>query len=241
MKRILSILVLGIFLISLASASNLDFVKTDTCAQLYQSCESCTFVNLTMVKIPGTQKSDPMEIDIVGELMNNFGYDFTYEYCNTSRNGDYFYNVCGDKGGSVTCEVITFEVNPAGGTINSPQGYILILILVIIFIILTFSVYGINHAVKAVWQITYICLFYLLIFSFMFLLWVISKNYLYDVPLLESTFWIIWLILSIIFWPFIIIVSSYLLKKEMESLMEEDLVKQGHTPEEAREMSRSKH
>ncbi len=140
MKKILSILVLGMFLISLASASDLGRFEINSCVELYQSCESCTFVNLTSVKIPGVQASDPMEIQIIGENMTNFGYDFTYQYCNTSRVGGYKYNVCGDKGGSITCENIDFRIGNELNELTTSDSLVRIF-LVIFFITLLFIIH----------------------------------------------------------------------------------------------------
>lgn len=81
-------------------------------------------------------------------------------------------------------------------------------------------------------------IFYYSVYSF--LLWLISKNYLYEIPTFERIFWIIWLVMSIMFFPFLIFVSSYIIKKQAEQLMEDDLMKQGYTSEEAKELSKRK-
>lgn len=128
MKKVLSILILGIFLISLASASSLPTQKQNDCVELYQLCESCTFVNLTSVNLPN-------ETRIFGQLMNNFGNDFTFEFCNTSLIGEYQYNVCGDKGGTLTCENIGFEVTKSGFLFNTSDSILSILMIILTFIL----------------------------------------------------------------------------------------------------------
>lgn len=144
MKKILSILILGIFLISLTSASDLGIFPKDSCVELYQLCESCTFVNLTSIKIPSFELSDPMEIQIVGELMNSSGFDFTYEYCNTSRVGGYQYNVCGDKGGSITCENIDFRISTDGNEL-SLSDVVVRIFLIIFFVLFGMGIYFIEQ------------------------------------------------------------------------------------------------
>ena len=140
MKKLLTILIFGIFCLSFASASNLGTFPKDSCVQLYQLCESCTFVNLTSVKIPPLELSDPMEIQIFGELMNNFGFDFTFEYCNTSRLGSYQYNVCGDKGGVNTCENIAFSITKTGTefTISEAVTYLILAFGVLLLFLISF-------------------------------------------------------------------------------------------------------
>lgn len=112
---------------SLISATDLgNFVQND-CVTLYQACDSCTFVNVTSVK-------QPNQTQILDQPMTNFGFDFTYEYCNTSQIGGYKYNVCGDKGGSIVCEVIDFTITSDGNKLSTPDS------LVRIFLIIFFSV-----------------------------------------------------------------------------------------------------
>jgi amino acid transporter len=130
------------------------------------------------------------------------------------------------------------EITPTGNTLETSIALLILFVLLILIVFMIFAIRGIFKADEGGWQIVYICLSYILLFSVFFLLWLVSKNYLYDLPILESVFWIIWLILSILFFPFIIIVSAYILKKQAEALMEKDFVQQGYTREEARDMSK---
>lgn len=134
----------------------------------------------------------------------------------------------------------SFNVTPTGEDLTTQQVYLILFVLSLIFILLAFSIYGINRAEKGEWQIFYVCVSYILLFCLFFLLWSISKNYLYEIPTLERIFWIIWLVMSIMFFPFLIFVSSYIIKKQAEQLMKDDLMKQGYTSEEAKELSKRK-
>jgi hypothetical protein len=140
-----------------------------------------------------------------------------------------------DAGGALASY---FYVSPSGNTLETSISMIILFVLSILIIFMVFAIRGIFKADEGGWQIVYICLSYILLFSVFFLLWLVSKNYLYDLPILESVFWIIWLVLSILFFPFIIIISAYILKKQAEALMEKDFVQQGYTREEARDMSK---
>jgi hypothetical protein len=115
-----------------AEQSNLGTMKMNTCFDLYQTCDDCSYVNLTSIKYPdGTT-------DILNLGMTKTNQNFNYSFCNTTAIGDYTYTTCGDKDGVYTCEVIGFSVSPSGfvGTLGF---YILILVLSAGVIILGFS------------------------------------------------------------------------------------------------------
>jgi hypothetical protein len=114
--KIIAMFIVGIFFfMNLVSAADLGTFAQNDCVTLYQSCDDCTFVNLTSVK-------QPNQTQIIEQEMTNFGYDFTYEYCNTSQIGGYKYNVCGDKGGSIICEVIDFEITKTGAVLTEAES-----------------------------------------------------------------------------------------------------------------------
>ncbi len=136
MKKVyysLTILLL-ISMIGLVSAeqSNLGTMKVNTCFDLYQTCDDCSYVNLTSIKYPdGTTENFNL-------AMTKTGQNFNYTFCNTTSIGDYTYTVAGDKSGAYTTEVIGFSVSPSGfaGTLGF---YILILVFSAGVIILGFS------------------------------------------------------------------------------------------------------
>ena len=178
---------------------------------------------------------------------NNISFgSTTYDYFivingeNISEPGVYPYVLACIGNSNVGSAVYSSQliVTPNGSLPGLPNMLLLTLILSSLFILTGFSIYGINNAREGAWQIFYVCLTYVLVFSVLFLLWITSKNYLYDVPILEDVFWIVWIILGALFLPFIIGISSYILKKEAEAMLEADLVKQGYTSEDAREMAR---
>lgn len=115
-----------------AEQSNLGTMKQNSCFDLYQSCDDCTYVTLTNVKYPnGT-------IESFNSNMTKTNQDFNYTFCKTSAIGDYTYTVGGDKGGIYSTEVIGFKISPSGfmGTLGF---YILILLFSAGVIILGFS------------------------------------------------------------------------------------------------------
>lgn len=122
MKKIFMFIVLGIFLVSFVSAiSNLDPIKKDECAELFQFCDDCTYVNLTAISYPNGTKDTSLN-----EEMTKINQNFNYTFCDTSEIGNYFYIVCGDKFGSYKCEEISFKVTDTGEEANTTQGFILL-------------------------------------------------------------------------------------------------------------------
>lgn len=166
---------------------------------------------------------------------------FWYYYISSevyNESGQYTFGVnCQDTdaGGALASY---FYITPTGSTLETSIALLILFVLLILIVFMVFSVRGIFKAEEGWGQIAYICLSYTLLFSVFFLLWLVSKNYLYYLPILESVFWIIWLVLSILFFPFVIGISTYILKKQAEALMENDYVQQGYTREEARDMSK---
>jgi hypothetical protein len=131
-----------IFLFSLSFISAFDFTSTELlnlgtfkqndCVTLYQTCASCSYVNLTSVKLPnGT---------IVGynDAMTKDGSEYSYDYCNTSLTGQYFYTIKGDKGGTETSEVILFGITYYGKEMSTSQSILSgFMLLVFVFFMLS--------------------------------------------------------------------------------------------------------
>jgi len=94
MKKIMLVLVLGIFLISLASASCpvgddcIGTIELSNSIEIYQTCNNCTYCNFTKVKYPNktvflsnleaTQDETYFSYDILGGNNSELG---EYEYC----------------------------------------------------------------------------------------------------------------------------------------------------------------
>jgi len=130
---IIILIVNGVILISGQEISDLGTFKQDECITLYQTCSSCSYVNLTAVKFPnGTIKDYNLE-------MTKSGSEYTYNYCETSDIGKYFYTVKGDKGGTDTTETISFEITYYGKNISTSQA-ILSGFMLLIFIFFMFAV-----------------------------------------------------------------------------------------------------
>lgn len=96
MKKILTILFLGMFLISLASAelNTLSDVRQNECILIPQTCASCSYVNITILR--------GNETIIDNQAMSKSGATWTYNFCETSELGRYDINGFGDLEGIAT-------------------------------------------------------------------------------------------------------------------------------------------
>ena len=140
MKKIMSILILGIFFISLVGALdlvNLGTFKAGENVTLYQNCPSCTFVNITSVITPNG-------IITFNDVMDNVGTEYFYNFTNTSAIGDYTYSTLGDKDTILKQENILFSITPTGDEFTTAKGNLIIgTFLILIFAIAFFLVLGI--------------------------------------------------------------------------------------------------
>jgi hypothetical protein len=119
-----------LFSISYVSSTDLGIFKQNTCVNLYQYCDNCTFVNLTKVQYPnGT-------ILTINDLMTKDGIDYNYTFCGTDTFGTYYYTVFGDKDGYNSTERLNFEINYRGEKVTEAQSILYIGLLVVF--ILTF-------------------------------------------------------------------------------------------------------
>lgn len=111
MKKLLLILIIGIFLINLTSSEiNLGTAKQGACITLYQSCPTCTYSDVRVLKYPnGTT------INVDWEMIKN-NSDYSFEYCNTSVLGEYLYIIYGNKGG------LSYESSEEGKFIITSSG-----------------------------------------------------------------------------------------------------------------------
>lgn len=136
-KRATLLISLGIMITlmfaGLVSASSLGTVKQNDCITLYQSCPSCSYVNLTAIKYPN------VNVEVMNLAMEKSDSEYNYTFCNTAQIGEHFYTVKGDKDGVISTETISFEVTPSG-FINTLGLYIIFLVVLGSIIILGFSI-----------------------------------------------------------------------------------------------------
>ena len=121
----LMLMVLSVFMFSLVSAEisctnpglpNPQEVDIET--NLIQTCDTCTYVNISSITTPTTTT-------YLDDSMDKNGLTYNYSYA-PSEIGHYYYSVYGDKDGSITEETLCFESTYTGELPNTTQGIVLI-------------------------------------------------------------------------------------------------------------------
>lgn len=132
MKKILTTLLLGLFLISFASAIDCwGTFKQNTDIDLIQKCPTCSYVNITSITYPnGT-------IFLNDEMQQN-GVNFNYTLPDSSQIGIISYGTIGDKGGASppNYEDLCITITATGEELTISKA--LIDITLLIFFILLF-------------------------------------------------------------------------------------------------------
>lgn len=125
MKRLYLLVLLSLILLNVVSADiNLPAGKQNECISLKQTCDTCTYVNISTVARGGANATT----FYLNTPMTKYGVDYNYSFCNTSVIGDYTYTVYGDKDGTLQTENGYFKISPSGFT-ETLGFYIIIIIL----------------------------------------------------------------------------------------------------------------
>lgn len=127
MKKIILSLVIGILMISFASAY-LGSFKQNECVNIVTNLNS-TSVNITNVNTP----SPNSQVILTNQVMTANGNLFNFTFCNTSTIGRYTYGYCDNLG---ECYSNDFEVNPTGETLTSAKSSIYIFIFIASLLVL---------------------------------------------------------------------------------------------------------
>jgi len=131
--KTLNIISLVLILIALASVStvatsDLGVYAQDSDIQLFQTCDSCSYVNLESVYFPNGS------VKTFNSLMTKDSYTFNYSFSDSSQLGEYKYFVCGDKLGVLNCESVVFSVNTNGSKTDNGFNVFIMIIGTFIFI-----------------------------------------------------------------------------------------------------------
>ena len=127
-------IILGMFLISLVSATNIGTFQVNKPMQIVNYCSTgdCTYANLTSISLPdGTVQN-------INSAMTQNGQNFNYSYT-PSQTGTYGFNTCSNPLGVIVCDSDTFEVTPNGKEFSTGNAiaYLGFLLLTLITLFLT--------------------------------------------------------------------------------------------------------
>ena len=130
-QTILLTMFIGIFLFSLVGASiaNLGTVQQYDCIELLQTCDDCTYNNITSVMYPNrTNNALSSEIE-----MTKDGTIYNATFCETDELGTYIVSGHGDIDGTNTWNYV-FDVTTTGGTSNNLLPIFLLVAVLVFFV-----------------------------------------------------------------------------------------------------------
>lgn len=145
MNKILLLLIIGIFFFNLSLISSQDdcfgIFKKAECVDLPQTCENCSFINLTRISYPNSSAA------IAGQFsMTQLGNFYNYTFCETDTIGKYYYTTNGDLDGFNTTGNDCFYITTSGNEITTAKSmtfFISIFVMVfmsILFFIISFTI-----------------------------------------------------------------------------------------------------
>jgi len=123
------------FISSVSALPTLGTFQQNKCINLVQTCDNCTYVNLTSVQFPNSS------IQNYGVNMQKNSTYYNITFCNTELIGTYIINTVGDDDGFITTGSYSLEVTSTGEQVSLSNSIIVIvfLILAAIFLVLAYS------------------------------------------------------------------------------------------------------
>lgn len=218
-----------VFIATLPSVIGAELLGTfarDSEVQLIQTCNNCTYCNLTSIKYPNA--TNIMINVVMVQDTTEFSYDLNG--ANTTVIGTYKY--CYDCGNSVERKTgcIDFEITQTGSTLSTAQGIIYVVILVALIFVFVLSLTG---AIKLPWKhgrssdgiivsvndlrylkiILYV-VSYLVLMFFFGIMRSISANFLFMEGYSGVFNWLFWIMFSFLFplmiLSLVIIIATFL-------------------------------
>ena len=141
MRKMFVFLILGLFLISFASAyQSLGTFKQGSEINLQQVCNNCSYVNLSEVTYPNSSFA------LLGQYeMTKNGTIYNYTFSDTNTLGTYIYTTCGDLDGITACEVMEFDITYTGEkTLSTSSSILYSVFFVILFFLFITIIFAIN-------------------------------------------------------------------------------------------------
>jgi uncharacterized membrane protein YhdT len=134
---IYTIITLVLIATPFVKSASLPPVEAGECIELSQTCDNCTFINITTIRFPNST------IALNDLVMTQDGTEYNYSFCDTRTLGTYTYKTEGDPDGLAEVESITFEVTGTGFEFTQARSTFytaLLIILMFLFVISLFAV-----------------------------------------------------------------------------------------------------
>lgn len=242
--KIILLLIFLIFIIFIstnlvsAEVHTLGTFKTNQCVTLKQTCGNCTYVNFTLSTPPNQSTY------LANQSMTKISQTlFTYDFCNTSIDGEYTYDTSSDPNGIITPDPVNFFVNPLGKTLTNSQAILYFLIFIISFILFLISlIFGIyvpggnskdqmTGYIIAISNIKYVKIFmlavsYIILMLMTYFGWIISFGYL-DLDFLGNLFNFTFYVLIVFMFPLFVIGTYVLISNLVKDAKVGDMLSRG--------------
>lgn len=119
-----------------AEMQSLGTFKQNSCVNLIQTCDNCTYVNITSIKYPNSSSALGLS------AMTKSGTLYNYSFCSTSVIGNYIVSGIGDLDGELTSWNYDFNINGLGEELTQARinFYIAIIAILFFFLILCLAI-----------------------------------------------------------------------------------------------------
>ena len=228
MKKIILTLILGIFFISLASATvqNLGVFKIDECINLVQVGADFNSCNISSVLAPNSTQ-------VLGEvLMTKNNNNYNYTYCQPDTVGQYIVTgFCED--GNISVWAYNFDITPTGEELTDAKSFSYIGLIFFLFCISLISLISIFRLQNFMGKFIMFWVTYLLFFALTFISYQVTDSYFVNVEFLGNFLWILFWIMLIAIVPLVFGSMAFVFYTITYNDHFKKLVEKGMTPEEA--------
>ena len=240
MKIKLIVFMIMLFIVAPILVEGMDSLGVftqDKCVELIQTCENCTYVNISSLIYPNSSQT------LKNVLMTKQDTLYNYSFCNTNLLGDYTVNTFGNENGKKTTASYGFIITQTGTELSTANAVVYFVFLFILFALWVFSLFG---ALKIPWYHTktsdgFINIndlkwlkLTLWVFNYLILMFIVgltrslTANYLFLTGTANVFNWIYWIMLSLIF-PIIVVSFILIIISAVENKKLKDWVRRGFT------------
>jgi hypothetical protein len=218
-----------------AEIQTLGTQKVNTCVDLPQVCSSCSYVNISSIKLPDSS------MVLLNLGMEKNGVNYNYTYCSVNQTGNYIVTTCGDKDGTFQCASYDFTVTPNREIATSGSAIFYIGIMAVLVIFLIMAIYTFMNTTGLLTKVGMFGLGYLLLIAITFIGWNMAQDFITSSPFIISMLNILFIVLVVGFFPLIIggFVWYFLMVFKIKEI--ENLMKHGMTEYDATERVKRRH
>lgn len=231
MKKVMMLLILGMFLLSFApmiSADNIGNFKLNKSFQITNYCGTgdCSYMNITSITDPDGQ------VTYLNVEMTKTGQEFNYTY-NPGKLGVYNFKTCADPENTFRCESDTFTVSKSGEELTTQLSIAYIGLIFFLFCVFILSLVGTFRIKNFIGVFIMFWVTFLLFFAITFICYQVTDSYFINVEFLGTFFWILYWIMLIGTIPLFFSSMVYLFYIITYNDHFRKLVEKGMSPEEA--------